>query len=241
MICGDSGMVVLRRDQVRRFDEAAVRLLGISSLVLMENAARGLTDVILGAGSWDRILIIAGPGNNGGDGLAAARLLAAAGFPLLQIRVLLVRGGRELSADAATNREILVRGGVRVEELEAADVVGVIRDWPSSSLIVDALLGTGVRGAVRSPFCEVIRAINESAATRIAVDVPSGMDCDTGEACGEGVRADQTVTFVAIKPGFLTESGRRFCGTVHVRPIGVPVEWMLGGCEFDGFQSAGEC
>jgi NAD(P)H-hydrate epimerase len=232
-------MLVLRRDQVRRIDEAAVRLLGISSLVLMENAARGLAEVILGAGSWDQILIVAGPGNNGGDGFAAARLLVAAGFPLAQIRVLLVRGGKDLSADAAVNREILLRGGMRVEEPDAAGAAAVIRQLRSGSVLVDALLGTGVRGIVKDPFCEVIRAMNDCAATRIAVDVPSGMDCDKGEACGDAVRADQTVTFVALKPGFLTEAGRRFCGTVHVRPIGVPVEWLRGAYESDDFECAG--
>lgn len=233
-------MLVLRREQVRRIDEAAVRLLGISSLVLMENAARGLSEVILGAGFWNQILIVAGPGNNGGDGFAAARLLAAAGFPLTQIRVLLVRGGKQLSADAAVNREILLLGGMQVEEPDAVAAAAVIRELRPGSVLVDALLGTGVRGTVKVPFCEVIRAMNESAATRIAVDVPSGLDCDTGEACGDAVRANQTVTFVAMKPGFLTEAGREFCGTVHVRPIGVPVEWLLGACESGGFQTAGE-
>ncbi|MEY3458916.1 MAG: Nicotinamide nucleotide repair protein [Planctomycetota bacterium] len=219
-------MRVLRRDEVRRIDEAAVRLLGISSLVLMENAARGLVEVVLGAGSWKQITIVAGPGNNGGDGLAAARLLLAEGFPAADLRVLLIRGGRALSEDAAANLSILQRGGVLVEEPAVDVAVEQLQGLDAGSLIVDALLGTGVRGPVRSPFLEVIGAMNRAGAARIAVDVPSGMDCDSGEACGEAVYADHTVTFVALKPGFLTEPGSVYCGTVHVRQIGIPVEWV---------------
>jgi len=94
-------------------------------------------------------------------------------------------------------------------------------DW-----ILDCLLGTGVRGQLRSPFSNIIEAINASSARVLAVDVPSGLDCDTGTADGACVRAEQTVTFVGMKRGFLQPSAADFTGTMTVAHIGVPLSWI---------------
>lgn len=218
---------VLSRQQVRRIDSAAVQQLGLSGLVLMENAARGLCEVIRSTGSWPAITIVAGPGNNGGDGLAAARLLAADQSITSEVQVLLIRGGKSLSADAQANLMILRKCGIPVDELSPESAAELIAGLPADSLLVDALLGTGVRGTVSAPFLSIITAINRSHATKIAVDVPSGLDCDSGEPCGAAVRAGHTVTFVAAKPGLLTPSGREFCGRLHVKHIGVPAAWIV--------------
>ena len=93
-------------------------------------------------------------------------------------------------------------------------------------LIIDALLGTGIRGTVRTPFFEIIQAVNESNAKVLAVDVPSGLDCDLGTPCGVCVRADRTVTFVARKIGFLVSDAQEFIGEVEVCHIGIPQEWL---------------
>lgn len=221
---------VLSREQVRRIDIAAVEQLGMQSLVLMENAARGLCEVIHSTGPWSAITIIAGPGNNGGDGLATARLLAAENPTGCAVRILLFRGGKSLSTDAAANLRILQRCGIPVEEPEPGPAARIIQALPADSLLVDALLGTGVRGTVSATFLDIITAINCSNAAKLAVDVPSGMDCDSGEPCGAAVRADHTVTFVAAKPGLLTIHGRQFSGQLHVRHIGVPAAWVADFC-----------
>jgi len=220
-------IAVLSRQQVRRIDSAAVEQLGLPGFVLMENAARGLCEVIHSTGSWSAITIVAGPGNNGGDGLAAARLLAADPSGRGKVQVLLIRGEKSLSADALTNLTILQRCGISVEEPSPESAAELIAGLPADSLLIDALLGTGVRGEVSAPFHRIIAAINRSHATKIAVDVPSGMDCDSGEPCGAAVRAEHTVTFVAAKPGLLTPRGREFCGCLHVKHIGVPAEWIV--------------
>lgn len=217
---------VLSRDQIRLVDKAAVEQLGMLSLVLMENAARGLCDVIRTTGPWPAITIIAGPGNNGGDGLAVARLLAAEQPAASAVRVLLIRGGKSLSPDADANLRILQRCGINVDEPSLDAAAQVLAGLPADSLLVDSLLGTGVRGSLAEPFLSLIAAMNRSPATKLAVDVPSGMDCDSGEACGAVVHAQHTVTFVAAKPGFLTARGRECCGLLHVRHIGVPADWI---------------
>ncbi|MFM7058460.1 MAG: NAD(P)H-hydrate epimerase [Planctomycetota bacterium] len=225
---------VLSREQVRRIDRAAVEQLGIHSLVLMENAARGLSEVIHSVGSWSAITIVAGPGNNGGDGLALARLLAADHAPKVfsgNVRVILIRGGKSLSPDAQANFSILQRCGIPVEEPSPMSAAEIITSLPSGSILVDALLGTGVRGTVSDPFFDIITAVNLAAATRLAVDVPSGLDCDSGSPCGTAVRAQHTVTFVAAKPGLLTPHGRLYAGQLHIRHIGVPAAWIAKLCQ----------
>lgn len=224
---------VLSREQVRRIDTAAAEQLGIHSLVLMENAARGLCEVIRSTGAWSAITIVAGPGNNGGDGLAVARLLAAdqcSADHSCDVQVLLIRGGKSISQDASANLSILQRCGLPVEEPSLTSAAGIITGLPADSLLVDALLGTGIRGTVSEPFLSIIAAINRSAAAKLAVDVPSGLDCDSGSPCGAAVRASHTVTFVAAKTGFLTPQGREHCGQIHVRHIGVPAKWIAKLC-----------
>lgn len=217
-------MRVLSREQVRRLDQDAVQQLGLPSLLLMENAARGLCAEVLrlrpqAAG---RIVIAAGAGNNGGDGLAAARLLAAEG---VVAEVLLFCCGRSLSVDAAANLRFLQRSGLVVQQCDPQQSGPVFAGLGVADLIVDALLGTGVRGAPQAPLSEVIQQINASGARVLSVDLPSGLDCDLGTATGECVRADWTVTFAALKRGFLLEESRKWTGVVRVCQIGIPLNW----------------
>ena len=225
----------LTRDEARRIDEAAVSQLGISSLVLMENAARGVCDRLLqDTRAGNRIVIICGPGNNGGDGLALARQLAAAERPC---EVYLVRAGKTLAADALSNFTILQAAAIEaVEVTAAADLREVVAALTSSDMIVDCLLGTGVRGTVREPYASIIETINQSAARVLAVDVPSGLDCDAaehgdaaeyrGELEGASVQADHTITFVARKRVFDHPQARQRIGGVSVAHIGLPMQWI---------------
>lgn len=216
-------MKYLSREAVRQVDQLAMDQLGIPGLLLMENAARGVCQQIQNSGPWRRIVIACGHGNNGGDGLAIARLLAAEGQAA---EVLLIRAGRKLSADAQANLDFLVRSGLPVQEA-VNEVAGLIpKSLTAADLIVDCLLGTGMRGVVRAPFADLIEQINASSAQILAVDVPSGMDCDSGEPCGCCVRADRTVTFVAAKQGFAGATAAQWTGEVTVCQIGIPQSWL---------------
>jgi NAD(P)H-hydrate epimerase len=204
--------MILTRDQVRAIDRRAIDEFGVPGVVLMENAGRGAAEVLLSLGARGPVLVCCGKGNNGGDGLVIARHLDNRGLP---VRVLLFANPEELTGDAATNCDIIRRSGVPLEvragpPLEAAE-------W-----IVDALFGTGLAGAVRPPFDAVIATINASGAKVLAVDIPSGLDCDSGEPLGPTVRADHTVTFVAAKKGFENPASQQWVGAIHVVDIGAP-------------------
>lgn len=213
---------VLTRKQVRRIDELAQRRYGLAGLVLMENAGRGAAQVIdREFGPGGSALIVCGTGNNGGDGLVIARHLHNAGW---EVRVLIADDPESMSPDCAANDRV-----VRAMGLERAvnenEFEGFLGRAGKDTVVVDALLGTGFHGVVRPALADLIEHLNTmSKASTVAIDVPSGLDCDTGEPGGTAIRADLTITFVAMKPGFFTESGKQYAGRCEVVDIGVPVE-----------------
>lgn len=213
----------LSRNQIRQVDADAITDLGLPSLLLMENAARGVCAAVIADGPWKSITILCGPGNNGGDGLAVARLLAASGISAV---TLLIRDGKTLSADAEANLGFLTKAGLSVEMPEAAEVAQRLAELGQSDLIIDALLGTGVHGNVGDPFATIIKTVNQSAAKVVSIDVPSGLDCELGTPCGIAVRAQKTVTFVAIKDGFLKPNAAEYTGVVEICHIGIPQVWL---------------
>jgi NAD(P)H-hydrate epimerase len=235
--------LVLSRAECREFDRRAVEEFGMPSLLLMENAGRGCVDVLCSllapreetarrsraaehlAERDDykrRVVVLCGKGNNGGDGFVIARRLDLLGY-----KVLVVLCGRpdELRGDAAAMWAILARCEIETtmiapSEVDLArklDALLADADW-----IVDGLLGTGATGEPRSPIADAIDAINRSPAKKLAVDLPSGLDCDTGLPAKHTVRADHTCTFVALKPGFLVPSAPPYLGQVHIVDIGCP-------------------
>lgn len=223
---------ILTRDQVRRVDELAVNQYGMSSLVLMENAGRGVVDVLLAvdptlAGSRGRggVIIFCGKGNNAGDGFVIARHLDIRGIPSLVVGLC---PPIELAPDARRNYDILdgCSGVIRIHPLKGESQATRKEPWEAyaneSTWMIDAMLGTGSHGEPREPFASAIRCINASPGRRLAVDLPSGLDCDSGVAASATVRADVTCTLVAMKPGFLQESAQPYLGDVRVVSIGVP-------------------
>jgi NAD(P)H-hydrate epimerase len=215
---------VFTRDQVRRVDAEAIERYGIPGIVLMENASRPLAQQALAMldGSKHRrtakVLIICGGGNNGGDGFAAARHLHNAG---LDTTVVLMRPADSYRGDAATNLNICSAMALNLIEA-AADPVAALQQLPEHDLVIDGLLGTGLTSDVRPPLDAVIDWINQQSAPVLAIDIPSGLDCDTGAPLGCAVRADATVTFVGIKAGFTQPGAAAYTGRVIVGDIGVP-------------------
>ncbi|HJN11244.1 MAG TPA: NAD(P)H-hydrate epimerase [Pirellulaceae bacterium] len=212
----------LTRDQVRCVDQIAIEQFGMSGLVLMENAGRGCADVLCEVGIAGPVLICCGKGNNGGDGLVIARQLDVRGYQPL---VLLACAASELKGDAAVNFAILRRTSVEIKQVESSCDWGVISEWfDSADWVVDALLGTGSHGEPRFPVDQLIRRANAATARKLAIDLPSGLDCDTGQHANETFRAAHTCTLVAQKAGFQVEVAKPFLGTVHVLDIGAPRE-----------------
>ena len=209
----------LTRAQVRAFDKYAIEHLGIPSVVLMENAGRGVAQVLHVLGIRGPVVIACGKGNNGGDGLVIARHLANAGC---DVSVLLFARPSELSPDAAIQWNVVQKMRLPAQiALQPLDEMTLATSFAKAEWIVDALFGTGLTGPVRSPFDRIITLINGSPARVLAVDIPSGLDADTGEPLGPTIRAEHTVTFVAPKLGFRNPAAAAFTGQVHVADIGV--------------------
>jgi NAD(P)H-hydrate epimerase len=211
----------LSREQVRAIDRRAIDEFGVPGVVLMENAGRGAAEVLLALGARGPIVICCGKGNNGGDGFVIARHLDNHGVP---VRVLLLARPEKLMGDAALNFDVLRRSGVSIDMRggQPVDDEALRQELAGAEWVVDALFGTGLTGGVRPPFDHVIAAINASGAKVLAVDIPSGLDCDTGEPLGATVRAHHTVTFVAQKKGFAQPAAREWVGEIHVADIGAP-------------------
>ncbi|MBI4729720.1 MAG: NAD(P)H-hydrate dehydratase [Acidobacteria bacterium] len=210
---------VLTAEDVRRQD-AACEARGIRTAVLMEEAGWGVARTarrLLGGTAGRRIAVVCGKGNNGGDGLVAARHLVSMGA-----RATAVLCETSMRGAAAENLEAFSFVG-RVVGLD-----GIERELDRADLAIDAVLGVGLSRAPEGSAAEAIRALRASAVPIVAVDVPSGVDADTGSTPGAAVRAAVTVTLGGLKPGLLFQPGRALAGRVEVRDIGVPAD-LKGG------------
>ncbi len=206
----------LTRQQVRDVDRRAIEEMGVPGVVLMENAGRGAAELLRALGIHGRVVVCCGKGNNGGDGFVIARHLDILRMP---VRVLLFALPEELTGDAAVNYRIIERAGLAIDVQPGDELPRLlaVAEW-----VVDALFGTGLTGPLRPPFDRVVEAINASPARVLAVDIPSGLDADSGQPLGPTVRAHHTATFVAPKKGFAEPAARPWVGQVHVLGIGAP-------------------
>lgn len=221
----------LTRDEVRNIDRLAIEQYGIPGVALMENAGRGTAQLIVeelhNHMEGRSIVIACGGGNNGGDGFVIARHLHNAGA---KVTVLLAAQPDQIKGDAAINLRIVQAMGLPIQPCVTAEQVQhASMPLLSASLIVDALLGTGFKEQVRSPLKELIERINTAGLHGIkivSVDIPSGLDCDTGAASDPTIRASMTVTFVAPKVGLLADAAASHVGHIKIVDIGVPRELL---------------
>jgi NAD(P)H-hydrate epimerase len=212
-------MIRLTRAQVRRIDRLAVERYHVPGIVLMENAAIAAANAAAamiphGAAA---VLILCGGGNNGGDGLAVARHLHNRGYRVL---ILLAADPAKYAGEAKINWDIC-----RAMKLPFANATAGAIVQSGAALIVDAIFGTGLTQPPRAPFSDLVAAVEKTAAGVLAIDIPSGLDCDTGKPLGPAcIRAKRTVTFVAEKIGFGEPGAREYLGEVIVGDIGCPRE-----------------
>jgi len=245
--------MTLSRQQARWIDQVAADELGLPTIVLMENAAINATGAavdLLDDGAGKRppeatVTILCGGGNNGGDGYAMARHLLLWG--VVNLNVLAIKPLEELTGSTAINAEALLKLGQPVlnhANQTARETEALFSILQASDLVVDALLGTGFcvaeqsasPSSLREPYATVVSALNQAADAGMAqgtgplvlsVDIPSGMDCDTGAVAKQAVKADLTVTFADRKLGFLVEGAERYTGRVVIADIGVPADKLL--------------
>ncbi|MBX9624378.1 MAG: NAD(P)H-hydrate epimerase [Gemmataceae bacterium] len=220
----------LTRAEVRELDRRAADGFGLPGLILMENAGRGCAELLMRLNPERKpVAILCGPGNNGGDGFVIARHLDNHYWPVTPI---LLADPEAVRGDAGVNLEIVRRlyagrmlpdfdrwchRNYHFEPLPPDGRIELEDAW-----IVDALFGTGLTRPLADPYAGAVDIINRGGRPVLAVDIPSGLDCDTGEPLGPCVRATHTATFVAPKQGFLNPASRDWTGEVHVVDIGAP-------------------
>jgi hydroxyethylthiazole kinase-like uncharacterized protein yjeF len=215
---------VFTAEEMRRVDQRAIRELGIPGATLMENAGRGAAEQILaelttlGLGRRGvRVAIVCGKGGNGGDGFVVARWLRRAGH---RVEVFLLARPDELRGDAALKHREMERRAIRTRVVQ--DDTDLARALADADLVVDALLGTGARGALAPAIARAIEQINASGRPVVSLDIPSGLPADGEAPAGPVVRALLTTTFAGIKRGLIGAHGRDTAGRVEVVDIGVP-------------------
>jgi len=219
------GETFATRAEIRAFDRYAIETLGVPGVVLMENAGRQIAEVaraMLAGRAKPRVVILAGPGNNGGDGFVVARHLAMAG---IRAEVALLAPREKIVGDADTNLRVLEAMGFQVRVLagKVETMLGELRPMlAEADLVVDGMLGTGTRGEIREPYASVIGAVNDARRPVLAIDIPSGLDPDTGKPLGPTIRATKTVTLAAVKVGFRKPGAAEYTGEVVLADIGVP-------------------
>jgi len=200
--------------QMREADRRCIEEIGIPGAVLMNNAGSAVFRQIAGG----PVAIVCGKGNNGGDGYVVARLAHLAG---MKTRVVVLAPRDDITGDARTFLRAYERlGGEVTFEAEPAGAAVAVAGLAGAAVLVDAILGTGITGTVRGVARAAIEAWPEG--RTIAVDLPSGMDADTGEACGACIRADCTVTFQFPKLGFKSPAAGRWLGELIIADIGIP-------------------
>jgi NAD(P)H-hydrate epimerase len=205
------------REQVRRVDQIAIEDYAVPGIVLMENAGRSAAEIIHRVAPPGITAILCGSGNNAGDGYVIARHLQLAGR---EVRIVSIVDLKKLTGDARTNAVIAQKSGIIIQSVKSADE---IRESLSRvATIVDALLGTGAQGQLRGLFADAVNIANSHEAMRVAIDIPTGLDCDTGQAGDPAFRASHTITFVASKVGFEQETADAYVGVVHEVGIGAP-------------------
>jgi len=200
----------------RELDRKTIEENGVPSLQLMENAATALSDVAERIAKGRTAAIFCGSGNNGGDGIAAARMLAGRGF---SVRAFLVGNREKLSKDAAAMERRLNAVDLLLEDYTGDS--DQLAFTANAGVIIDAMLGTGLNNPVKGKYAEVISVINKAAVSVVAADIPSGISADTGEILGIAVEADETVTFGFPKIGQFIEPGCVKVGNLTVADIGI--------------------
>lgn len=237
------GSAVMSRDEVRAVDEWAIKTIGIPGAVLMENAGRSCAEFIAARlfgvqasaclskeqakACTPNICIFCGTGNNGGDGYVIARHLDTAG---IRCRVVICGNAAKIKGDAKIHLDVIAKMGIEIQQVDVdwRNIEDKVKDFTrGASLIVDALFGTGLQGQLAENYIDLINAINARGVPTVAIDIPSGLDCDSGRPLGAAIKAEATITFVAAKKGFANPFAAEYTGEVYVAGIGIEQKGRL--------------
>jgi NAD(P)H-hydrate epimerase len=208
--------------QMKAIDRTAIEKYGVPAATLMENAGTAVVAQIAKSIKPCETIVVAGYGNNGGDGFVIARLLLKMGF---KVNVLLAGRPRPFGNETGDNFKALLDSGCAPRAIyDAESMEKAFAAMPGCELIIDALFGIGIKGPLDRFYIALIEKINVSGANIVAVDLPSGLDADKGTPCPSAVKASKTITFGLPKAGFKNEAAKPYIGEVIVADIGIPSE-----------------
>lgn len=210
-------MKLVSAKQMRNIDAISINKYKIPGIILMENAGRVIADITQKElKNKKRCIVFCGSGNNGGDGLVAARYLFNRGY---KTEIVLVKNANKYKGDPKTNFEIIKKLKIPVKKY--SDKLKINTD-----IIIDALLGTGTKGEISGIYKTVIDKINNSKKPVISADIPSGLDADTGKSLGTTIKAKHTVTMGLVKRGLIRTPAKKFTGKLLVAEIGIPKQLL---------------
>lgn len=214
-------MLLAKKEQMRTIDKIAVEKVGLPSIVLMENSGKVVFDEIMKMRStFERVILLCGPGNNGGDGFVIARHLHNLNVP---IKVFIIGKASHIHGDSLSNLNILKKLSIPIDEVfDGGGFVKLEKALRQGSLVVDAIFGSGLSKDVFGIYTEVFDLVNELATNILSVDIPSGVNCDTGKVMGNAIRANKTVSLVIPKVGNIMFPGSEYNGELLIKGIGVP-------------------
>lgn len=221
---------ILNRRQICEYDRIAIADLGVAGTTLMENAGRGAVDILrqlMAESKAKTITVVCGTGNNGGDGFVVGTQLAHELIHGLIVQVFVVGEANHIKGDAAIKLAELSSAGINPTLIDSNNLAVLMQALETSDIVVDAIFGTGLTRPVTGLEAEAIKAMNASKAMRVALDLPSGLDADTGLELGIAVKASHTVSFACLKPGLVTPQGRSFAGKLHTVELGLDHERIL--------------
>ena len=212
-------MDIVTAQEMYEWDQVAIESAGIEGKILMESAGRAAADVIeRRIPEHHKVVVLIGAGNNGGDGFVIARTLLNRGY---EVEAWQVAADEKISGDAKVHKEIFLASGYSLFQLNDWDTL--TQSLEKADVIVDAMLGIGAKGPLRSPFNEIVELVNKQNSCRIAVDLPTGVPADEGIEEFDGVRADLTVVIAALKVSAVLQHTRPFYGEIEMVEIGLPV------------------
>lgn len=211
----------LTRNQTKMVDKLAIDEFGLPGIVLMENAGFGIAQCLLSLKPTGKITICCGKGNNGGDGYVIARYLDISN---VKVQVFVFANENEIKGDAKIHYNVIKKMRLQIEHLEKNNINNeiLLDKLNESEWVIDGLFGTGLTGKLDPYYSDIINTINRTNAKILAIDIPSGLDCDTGIPLGNAIKAAHTCTLISMKIGFLNNSAKEYLGDVKVIDLGIP-------------------
>ncbi len=213
-------------EQTRLIDQYIIHEIGLPSVILMENAGHGIAQHLLSFNPKGKIIVCCGKGNNGGDGYVIARYLNIYG---IKVQVFVFSHENDIKGDAKIHHDVIKKIGIPLEYFDQINLnhSALLQILNNAEWVIDGIFGTGLSGKIDPFYFELINTINKTSAKILSIDIPSGLNCNTGKPFGTAIEANITCTLLSMKTGFLNEEAQKYLGKVEVINLGIANQVIL--------------